>query len=290
VAGKDSARLARAGAHTLVVGADGAAVFHPGAAGLTALLGLLPPDLDVVLVETFRPERYPVLLAAGESLSDGETLLGWFDQRTAVRPDVLSDLADLVTGLHGARAVAAGPTPAHQPHRCAGAILGRRLARFGASLLELDIPRSGHRLHVVCENDGCAADAIMAATGCRPGNRTLRFLYYGKMAAMLIDTEMDRAIRVAAAGDCRAAALLRYPDMDRHLAQMLAYARASDDELFRYRWVSPPVLPGPRRRHLLCAGCEEEVDGDAAVAHQEESYCRPCAAARAGVAAEGGTA
>lgn len=285
--GKDSARLAESGAVCLVVGIDGAAVFHCADAGLPNLLGLLPDSLDVVLVETFRPERFPMLLAAGEAPVDGETLLARFDGHTPHDPGAVDDLAGLVRGLHRARTIAGAPAPEQRPHRCAGAILGRRLARYGAALLKLDIPRADHRLHIVCENDGCAADAIMAATGCRSGNRTLRFLYHGKMAATLIDTEAARAVRVTAVGDCRAAALLCYPDMDRHLAQMVAYTQAPDEVLLRFQWVTPPALPGPRRRHLLCAACEEEVDGDATVRRGQMSYCQPCAASTA-AAPEGG--
>lgn len=276
---KDSDRMARAGATVLLHDAGGAALFRRPAADLPALLDLLPPDLDVILVETFRPERYPVLRSVAAEPAAGETLLACFDERGAVLPDAIRSFAELVVALQRARAMAAGPAPAHRPHRCAGAILGRRLARFGAGLLGLAIPRADRRLHVVCENDGCAADAIAAATGCRPGNRTLRFTYHGKMAATLADTEAGRAVRVWAAGDCRATAMLLYPDMDRHLAQQIAYARLLDEELFRFRWVAPPALPGPRRRHLLCAACEEEVDGDAVIELGEAAYCQPCARA-----------
>lgn len=278
--GKDSDRLARAGAATLLYDTTGTVLFRRARAELRDLLALLPNDLDVVLVETFRPERFPVLLAASEHPAAGEVLLARFDARTADDATAVAALAGLVTELHRARALADGPVPAHRPHRCAGAVLGRRLVRYAAGLLELDIPRTDRRLHILCENDGCAADAIAAASGCRPGDRTLRFVYHGKMAATFTDTATGRAVRVWAAGACRALALLLYPEMERHLAQQLAYARLPEQQLFRHRWVEPPALPGSRRPHLRCAACDEEVDGDAAVTHNAMVYCRPCAGER----------
>lgn len=282
--GKDSDRMVHAGASVLLHDPLGTILFRRPRADLRSLVHLLPPAIDVVLVETFRPERFPVLLAASEALVEGEVLLARFDKDTMRDPAALQALAELITTLHHARRQAANePIAVARPHRCAGAILGRRLARYAAGLLGLEVPRTDRRLAVLCENDGCAADAVAAATGCRPGDRTLRFVYYGKMAATFTDRETGQAVRVWAAGDCRAIARLMYPDMEPHLAQQLAYAQLPDTELFRYRLVEPPALPGPRRRHLLCATCEEEVDGDAAVRLGEMAYCHPCAQAwRAG--------
>jgi formylmethanofuran dehydrogenase subunit E len=285
VAGKDSDRLARAGAAAVLVhDATGTALFRQPVADLKALLRLLPPDLDLVLLETFRPERFPVVLCGGVAAVDGETVLARMDGGPPHPLEAVCCLAAMIGTLCRARAGAAtlGPSP-RRPHRCAGMVLGRRLAHLGAALLELTIPRTDHRLHVIAENDGCAADALMIATGCHPGNRTLRFRYHGKLAATFVDIERDRAVRVWARGDCRALALLRYPEADRHLAQLLTYAEAAEDDLFAYRWVPPPPLPGRRRRRTLCAGCDEEVDGDAVIWLEDAGYCRPCAAVRVGV-------
>jgi formylmethanofuran dehydrogenase subunit E len=166
---------------------------------------------------------------------------------------------------------------AHAHHHCAGAVLGRRLARYAATLLGIEIPRHDHRLFILCENDGCAAEALAAATGCRPGNRTLRFQYDGKLAATFADAASGRAVRVAARGDCRETAARLYPDLDRRLAQLLAYERLPDEELFTQRPAPTPTLPESRRDHPRCAACGEEVDGDAAVIRGNTEYCRPCA-------------
>ncbi|MFN8557110.1 MAG: molybdopterin-guanine dinucleotide biosynthesis protein MobB [Dehalococcoidia bacterium] len=275
--GKDSDRLAGAGATVVLTGAGGQALFRTDDDRLDTLLGLFPATVEVILVETFRPERFPTILTAAAEPAAGETALARLGEGPAPAAATMDTLADLVAAVHHARATAAGPAPERRPHRCAGAVLGRRLARLAATMLELDLPRTDRRLFVLCENDGCAADALAAATGCHPGNRTLRFTYDGKMAATFVDMETGRAIRVSARADCRETARQLYPDVDQHLAQQLAYDALPDERLFTFRWTELPTLPGPRRGHLLCATCGEEVDGDAAVRRDELDYCRPCA-------------
>ena len=71
-------------------------------------------------------------------------------------------------------------------HMCAGQILGLRLAIHGLTLLGLDDPLGAHRkrLVTVVEIDRCATDAIALVTGCRLGKRSLRFMDFGKVAAV----------------------------------------------------------------------------------------------------------
>jgi formylmethanofuran dehydrogenase subunit E len=286
--GKDSDRIASAGADAVLIhDQGGAALFRQPDGRLPALLDLLPDGLDVILVETFRPERYPAILTDGVEPQPGETLLLRAGS-APFGPDLVGEAAERIVELHRARALMETDAgQAHARHHCAGAVLGRRLARYAAALLEVEIPRHDHRLFILCETDGCAADALGAATGCRPGNRTLRFAYAGKLAATFADAESGRAVRVAARGDCRDAASRLYPEIDRRLAQLLAYERLPDDELFTHRSVPAPALPGERRTHLRCVTCGEEVDGDAAVTRNGMDYCRPCAPVAAGWVREG---
>jgi formylmethanofuran dehydrogenase subunit E len=244
-----------------------------------------------VLVETFRPERFPVVLTDGVDPVEGESVLLRVG-RAPYDAHVLDGAAARILDMHRARAATAQPAPVPHVHRCAGAVLGRRLAQYGAAQLGLTVPRTDRRLHVVCENDGCAADAIGVATGCRPGDRTLRFRYVGKLAATFIDAETGRAVRVAARGDCRDIAARLYPDIDRRLAQLLTYARLPDDQLFTVRWVEAACMPALRRQHRQCAECGEEVDSDAIVQIDHVTYCQSCARVgiTGGPSSEGGRA
>lgn len=273
--GKDSDRIARSAADAVLVhDATGSAIFRQQDGSLNMLLRLLPSDLDLVIVETFRAESYPVILTDAVP-SEGETLL-LRAGRAPFDEGLIGEAADRILRLVRARALPGGPDHEPSKHRCAGAVLGRRLARFGCALLGLEIPRDDHRLRVICENDGCASEAIGSETGCRPGNRTLRFRYAGKLAATFSDTTTGAAVRVAARGDCRATAAQLYPEIDRHLAQLLTYERLPDEALFTYRRVVAPPISGQRRLHRRCAVCDEEVDGDAAVHLGGADYCQPC--------------
>lgn len=274
-AGKDSDRIARSGAAAVIVhDRGGAAIFRQQDDDLKSLLRLLPAGLDLVLVETFRVEHYPVILTDGEAV-DRETLL-LHAGRAPFDEGLLHEATDRIHRLVRSRASTGGQELTSRRHRCAGAVLGRRLARYGCTLLDIQIPRDDHRLEVVCENDGCAAEAVAAETGCRPGNRTLRFRYVGKLAATFTDTESGTAVRVAARGDCRDRAAQLYPGIDRHLAQLLTYERLPDEELFSCRAAAASPPSRRSRRHLRCTACDEEVDGDAAVKLGGADYCQPC--------------
>lgn len=88
-------------------------------------------------------------------------------------------------------------------HLCPRQVLGIRLGLYGLRLLGLLDETSGcfdnahKRLLTIMETDGCGADGVAVATNCHVGRRTLRVVDYGKMAATLVDTQTDKAIRVA---------------------------------------------------------------------------------------------
>jgi formylmethanofuran dehydrogenase subunit E len=172
----------------------------------------------------------------------------------------------------------------HGGHLCAGLVLGTRLALHGAALLGVEVPDRKKRLIASVEIDRCAADAIQAVTGCRPGKRTLRLLDYGKLAATFIDQWEQRALRIAVRGDLRQrAAELALPGEDRHEAQRRVYLALSPAELFSVAEVAAEIdqfdRPGPPRRRVLCAGCGEEVSDGREVQTEDGPRCRPCAEA-----------
>ena len=88
-------------------------------------------------------------------------------------------------------------------HRCAGQVLGVRMAMVGCREVEIDEPKGCKKLIVYVEMDRCATDAIQAVTGCSLGKRTLKFLDYGKMAATFFNMETRKAMRVLAKDNAR---------------------------------------------------------------------------------------
>lgn len=172
-------------------------------------------------------------------------------------------------------------------HLCAGQILGVRMAMLGLTKLEIDDPRGKDRkrLFTFVEIDRCATDAIGVVTGCRLGKRALKFRDWGKMAATFVDTERDRAVRVAAKETSKALAKQMYPELtDKNQQQMKAYREMRDEDLFDVQWVKvtlpPEELPGYKAERVVCAKCREGINFRREVRRGDEVLCRSCAGER----------
>jgi formylmethanofuran dehydrogenase subunit E len=116
---------------------------------------------------------------------------------------------------------------------CPRQVLGVRMGLLGAHLLGIEVPDPARRLLVIVETDGCFADGLAAATGCSIGARTLRVIDHGKVAAVFVDVQADRAMRIAPhpqarqrAGECAPWAHSKWH------AQLEAYQVIPDEDLF----------------------------------------------------------
>lgn len=160
--------------------------------------------------------------------------------------------------------------------RCAGHVLGLRLAIYGLRLLGLEDPLGADRKRLVTyvEIDRCASDAISLVTGCKLGKRALKFRDFGKMAATFCDLETGRAVRVLAKESSRALA----PDK---AGQERAYREAPDELLFEHQWVKVDIpetdLPGKRFGRVVCAVCGEHINFKREVEREGRILCRACA-------------
>ncbi|MDX2179554.1 MAG: FmdE family protein [Bryobacteraceae bacterium] len=160
--------------------------------------------------------------------------------------------------------------------RCAGHVLGLRMAMHGLRLLGIDDPhgRDRKRLVTYVEIDRCASDAISLVTGCQLGKRALKFRDFGKMAATFCDLELGRAVRVYAKESSRSLA----PDK---AGQAEAYRTAPDDVLFSHSWVHVEIpetdLPGKRFGRVVCAQCGEHINFKREVERDGAILCRACA-------------
>ncbi len=167
-------------------------------------------------------------------------------------------------------------------HLCPRQILGARIGLAGLAALDFAEPPGKKRLLAILETDGCFADGVIAATGCTVGHRTLRVEDYGKVAAIFVDTETGRAVRLAPALDVRQQASSCVPEEPRHyFAQMQAYQILPDEELLTVTEVSlvTPVeqivsRPGLR---VDCAQCGEEIMNEREIVVDGRPLCRACA-------------
>ena len=95
---------------------------------------------------------------------------------------------------------------AHHQQPCPRQVLGARMGLFAGELLGIDLPSKDKHLLVIAETDGCAIDGLVAATGCHVGNRTLRIVDLGKVAATFVDIHTEDALRLVPRREARQAA------------------------------------------------------------------------------------
>ena len=165
---------------------------------------------------------------------------------------------------------------------CPRQVLGVRMGLLGMGWLGLAASADDKRLLVIVETDGCFADGIAAATGCSIGARTLRVIDHGKVAAVFIDTKIDRAVRLIPSKASRTLAYEYAPlaPSPWH-AQLEAYQIMPDAELFDMQLVEltlslDKLLSKPGRK-AICDHCGEEIINEREVKDGDRTLCRACA-------------
>jgi formylmethanofuran dehydrogenase subunit E len=163
-----------------------------------------------------------------------------------------------------------------------GMILGIRIAMAG--LQHLAIPDPGVRRHefiIAVETDRCLPDAIELVTGCRLGNRTLKFHDMGKMAAVFMDLQNDRAVRVAGRENVNQRALEYFPNIDEEEARRRTYMRLPENELLDVQMVNMTIpeadRPGYHAARVQCAACGEGISFSRETVRDGRVLCRSCA-------------
>ncbi len=165
---------------------------------------------------------------------------------------------------------------------CPRQVLGVRVALYAARALDVPFPQGDRRTLILPEIDGCFADGLMVVSNCSVGHRTLRVVDVGKIAATVIDTLTQQAVRIWPRPGVRVAACA-YADGEasRWHAQRLGYARMPDTELLSLQRVPVPAAAAPLLGAwdscTLCTRCGEEVFYDRHVIVDGLRVCRGCA-------------
>lgn len=179
---------------------------------------------------------------------------------------------------------------ARHNHLCPRQVLGVRIGLRGLRELAIQgcadegrYTNERKRLLTIVETDGCGLDGIAVATDCAVGRRTLRVMDYGKVAATLVDTRSNRAIRVSPTPASRTLAYTYAPEASsRWHAYLAAYQIIPDQELLRVEEVVleqtvQEIISRPGAR-AICESCGEEIINEREVVVDERVLCRTCAA------------
>jgi formylmethanofuran dehydrogenase subunit E len=154
---------------------------------------------------------------------------------------------------------------------CPGLVLGTRLSLAALRSLHLNPTRRNRDLIVFVEIDRCMTDAVQAVTGCSLGHRNLKYVDYGKFAAVFYDGLSRRAVRASPS-------LGSKEDVD----DIVEYYRAApEEELVRIEEVevglSADDLPGRPRSRVPCTKCGETVFDNRTIYVSGKPVCRACA-------------
>jgi formylmethanofuran dehydrogenase subunit E len=168
---------------------------------------------------------------------------------------------------------------------CPRQVLGVRMGLLAGEVLGLELPRGDKRLLVVVETDGCFADGVSVATGCWLGRRTLRLADYGRVAATVIDTRTQQAVRLRPHRQARGRAQRWAPHAaDRWHAQLLGYQLMPAAALLEAEPVSLATsldqILGQAGVRVRCVACGEEVlNGRETTDSARGPLCPGCTAA-----------
>jgi formylmethanofuran dehydrogenase subunit E len=174
---------------------------------------------------------------------------------------------------------------AQHSHLCPRQVLGVRMGMYAGRVLGLELPQADKRLFTFMETDGCAADGVAAATGCRVGRRTMYLIDFGKVAATFVDTVSKQAFRIHPHPDCRTVAARYAPSQaDRWHSQLCAYQIMPDEELLViepvHLTVSLEALISQPGLRVVCQQCGEEIINGREVVQDGVLLCCACAGQR----------
>jgi formylmethanofuran dehydrogenase subunit E len=165
---------------------------------------------------------------------------------------------------------------------CPRQVLGVCMGLFAAELLGFDLPAIDKRLLVISETDGCFVDGLGASTGCRVGNRTLRILDYGKVAATFVDTYSEETVRIVPKREARVIAAKYAPHAkNKWEAMLLGYQVMPAPDLFVVQRIqlnnSLAQIIGRPGMKAICEICGEEIMNGREVLNNGLILCRACA-------------
>lgn len=165
--------------------------------------------------------------------------------------------------------------------RCAGAIIGTRMAILGLREIGIYDPRGADSKNIIVyvETDRCPSDAILAVTGCHPGKRTMKIVDNGKMAATFVNLKTGKAVRVCVKNKDGNRVLTREEIEKSPYTE--EYAMLPSEDLFETKEVRVELkledLPGKPLNIVTCEACGERIMDMRYERIDGKILCHPCA-------------
>jgi formylmethanofuran dehydrogenase subunit E len=161
------------------------------------------------------------------------------------------------------------------------------MCMLALSYLKINDPKGIDRkkLYVFVEIDRCATDAIQTVTGCSLGKRSMKWVDHGVMAAIFVNLDSGKAVRITALEESRELSKNYCGDItDKYARQLEAYKVMPEEELFRIEAVAveipPEDLPGRPLKRVRCENCSDWVQDKRDVQVDDKVLCRSCAHGR----------
>lgn len=160
-----------------------------------------------------------------------------------------------------------------------GSMIGVRMAMFGCRVVDID-PAKGEdrkKLFVFVETNRRVADSIALVTGCTAGNRRLRIIDNGILAASFVNVKSGAAARII--GKMGPDEIASFSPMFGTLEATLK--SLSDGDLFNADMsikidVGFYDMPGPPKKKILCDSCGVRVLDNRQVQVDSRLMCKPC--------------
>jgi formylmethanofuran dehydrogenase subunit E len=161
-------------------------------------------------------------------------------------------------------------------HICAGIALGTKTTLAAMKAHGMDPKVKNKNLIVYVEIDRCMTDAVQVITGCSLGHRSLKYIDYGKFAAVFINTDSGKALRVTVNESfdshgpieevCKK--IDQTPESEMLTIQEVILAIPKTD------------FPGPPKIRAYCSTCGERIMDGRDIERGGKTLCRACANGR----------
>jgi formylmethanofuran dehydrogenase subunit E len=159
-----------------------------------------------------------------------------------------------------------------------GAFIGIQMLNIAKRILDI---KEGDRLFVTCETYNCLPDPFQVLAGCTIGNKGLKILDHGKMAATVTKRGPARSKVKAVRVVLDPSKTQNYPRLHAWYMktakvphpEAVSLLIETGESVYSYEVLELEVPEKPRKQIEICQRC-----GESFVQKEDERICQPCSA------------